>query len=209
MPHAGVVDLLKHCSDGPGRDAFFVAFLVGASRSGKTHFSIRLAHDLAARGLFPRLIEGNDFAALLAQAVQWGKDDVVIVDDAECYLAALRPGGSGPLVAFIEQLRAAKAGIVFLSDRELEKLECDDHIRSRLTPGQCAPLGNPEEADMAQLVLLMGRQHGIRLTDRKVSFILRRVGRTVPSIEAYFDRLAHLATVLGRPIKFPLLSGAV
>lgn len=64
---------------------------------------------------------------MLAQAVQWGKDDVVIVDDAECYLLHSAQAGPGHwLVAFIEQLRAAKAGIVFLSDRELEKLECDD-----------------------------------------------------------------------------------
>ncbi len=209
VPHAGVAGLLEHCASGPGHEKFFIAYLSGPRRSGKTHLSIRLAQELASRGLFPRLVEGSEFAALLRAPVQWSSDDVVIVDDAHIYLSTLRPGDSGPFVAFIEKLRVARAGVIIVSEHGLDDFACDEHVMSRLIPGKCAEIGHPQEADMASLVVVMGKQHGIQLTDRKVSFVLRRVGRTVASIEAYFERLIHLASVLGRPIKFPLLSGAV
>lgn len=207
--HEGVRELFEHCLNSLGRGAFFIGFVVGTRRSGKTHFSIRLADELGQKGLYPRLIEGVNFSQVLSDAFDAKPDDIIIIDDSDSYLSELQPGQSGQLVAFVEKLRAARSGLVLLSNRELSEYEFDDHIRSRILAGQTFRIGAPDEENMRDLVHAMAKQHGVRLSERKVDFLLRRVARNVPSLEQYFERLTHLAQVLGRPIRFPLMSGAV
>lgn len=206
--HAGAAAVLDHCVTGAVADRFFIAVVLADRRAGKTHFSLRLAADLAAKGLFPRLIEGKDFTELIASPLEIASEDAFIVDDAQAYFSRVAVGHSGPFVAFIEKLRVARASIVFLLDRDIDTFAFDEHVRSRLVPGQGLSIGNPDEADMPALIEAIGKQFGLKLSGRKITFVMKRVGRTVPSVEEYFQRLAHLAHVLGRPIKFPLMSGA-
>lgn len=208
--HAGVRECLTQCLALREHDAFSIGFIVGAKRSGKTHLSIRLADELGRRGVYPRIIEGSDFKGVLeGVGFECGKEDVIIVDDAQFYLESLHPGESGPFVAFVELLRVARAGLVLLSDRDIDAFAFDQHVESRIRPGNGFQITDPEEGDMAALIEAVARQHGMKLTERKIGFIERRVRRTVASVEDYFQRLVHLSQVLGRPIKFPLMSGAV
>lgn len=208
--HEGVKEILSHYSRRAEKNNFRIGYVQGGARSGKTHLSLRLADDIARHGGFPRLIEGSDFAEYLRTArFDFTSEDFLIVDDAQNYFAGLKPGQSGPFVACIERLRVAGAGILFLSDRGLDNFEFDEHIRSRLVPGLGVTIQGPAEQDMADIIRAVAKQHGMRLSEKKLGFILRRVGKNIGAVEDYFQRLEHLSQVLGRPIKFPLMSGVI
>lgn len=208
--HEGVTDLFAEVLRAEARDSFRLGFALGGARSGKTHFSIRLADELAKRGSFPRLIEGGDFAEYLHTArFDFTADDFLIIDDAQQYLSKLNPGQSGPFVTCIERLRVACAGILFLSSRDVDSFDFDEHVRSRLIPGLGLVFGAPAEIDMPEIIRAVAKQHGMKLSDKKLSFIVRRVGKNLGAVEDYFQRLEHLSQVLGRPIKFPLMSGVI
>jgi chromosomal replication initiation ATPase DnaA len=208
--HEGVAQAFEHFSTRAGSGGFVVGYIQGGRRSGKTHFSIRLAEALSNRGIFPRLVEAADFKTLLADvSAPIGCDDVFLIDDAHTYLETLQPGDSGPLVAFVERLRAARATLIFFGDRDLADYAFDEHVGSRLVPGQGHFLGSPAESDMPKIINAVAKQYGMKLSEKKLGFIQRRVGRDVAAVEDYFQRLLHLSQVLGRPIKFPLMSGAV
>ena len=208
--HAGVKEILAQHLMLAAKGDFRIGFIPGSARSGKTHLSIRLADDLAQRGFFPRLIEGRDFLEYLkAERFDFTPEDVIVVDDAQNYFSCVLPGQSGAFVACIERLRVARAGVIFLSDRDTTSFDFDEHVRSRLVPGLGLQLGGPAESDMPEIVRAVAKQHGMRLSDRKLGFILRRVGKNIGAVEDYFERLSHLSQVLGRPIKFPLMSGVI
>jgi len=62
---------------------------------------------------------------------------------------------------------------------------------------------------MPRLVEMLATQRGIRLKERKIDFVVRRLGRDIGAVERYFDRVRHLADVLGQSVKFPVLSDAI
>jgi chromosomal replication initiation ATPase DnaA len=201
--------LLSLCT----RQAFSVAYLVGDSRSGKTHFSIMLAAALAARQLYPRIVEGQKFAAFLSEQEQISTEQdryrYVIVDDAERYFLDIIPGLSGPFVNYVERLRKEQGSLIFLSSSEINRLPCDEHVVSRLMPGNGFRIDPPGTDDLRELVQIMAKQRGLSLSSRKVQFLVVRLGRSVAAIEDYLDRLTHLSSTLGASIKFPLLSDAI
>jgi len=209
--HGGAAPLWESCRAVFVRDAFGIAFIRGAKRSGKTHFSIFLVDALTKLARFPRLLEGGEMPGFLES---WGpsdfsSEDVIIVDNAESYLRTLRPGDSGPFTAFVEKLRVARAGLILLSGEPIEAFGCDEHVRSRLIPGNGFELRPPEESDMPALINTMAKQRGILLKERKIGFVVRRLGRDIGAIERYFDRVQHLADVLGQSVKFPVLGDAL
>ncbi|MBN8550086.1 MAG: hypothetical protein J0M12_12280 [Deltaproteobacteria bacterium] len=208
--HDGVREILAQQTMLARNGDFRIAYVTGLPRSGKTHLSIRLADELARQGCFPRVLEGREFAEFLESSrFDFTREDALLVDDAQNYFAALKPGQSGPFVACIERLRLARAGIVFFSDRDISAFEFDEHVRSRVIPGLGLAIGAPSEGDMTEIIRAVAKQHGMRLSEKKLGFILKRVGRNIGSVEDYFQRLIHLSQVLGRPIKFPLMSGVV
>lgn len=96
-----------------------------------------------------------------------------------------------------------------LSGASIESFPCDEHIKSRLTPGMGFSIGAPSEDELSELLQLMARQRGINLSDRKVDFLSRRIGRDIASMEEYLEKVSHLSGILGKSIKFPLLSDAI
>lgn len=207
--HAGVAGIVDYLRSAQG---FTVLYVTAGARRGKTHLSIKLADQLTSQGRYPRLSEGRDFARLVDEFIvsgAVGSHEFFIVDDAQEYLLTVTPGNSGPFVSFFELLRKAGAGIVFLSATAIEALPCDQHVTSRLIPGAGFEIGDPAEEDIAPLIDKMAKQRGLALKEREVAYLLKRIGRDIPSIEQYFQKLQYLSQVLNRSIRFPLLSDAV
>jgi chromosomal replication initiation ATPase DnaA len=99
--------------------------------------------------------------------------------------------------------------LILLSREPLDHFEFDEHVRSRLIPGNGFEISPPEESDMPKLIDTIARQRGISLKDRKIDFIVRRLGRDIGALERYFDRVRHLADVLGQSVRFPVLGDAL
>lgn len=209
--HTGVVGVVDGCRSIFARDAFGLTFIAGAKRSGKTHLSIFLVDVMGKLARFPRLLEGGELGRFLESSDRetFTSEDVFIVDDAHTYLAGLRPGDSGPFVSFVERLRLARAGLVLVSGESLDHFSFDDHVRSRLSPGAGLDISPPAESDMPSLIDTMARQRGIRLKERTIGFVVRRLGRDIGALERYFDRVQHLADVLGQSVRFPVLGDAL
>jgi chromosomal replication initiation ATPase DnaA len=212
--HGGIQKLyMETVSTACNGDAFSVAYIVGSPRSGKTHLGIMLAAALSSRRIYPRLVEGEALAKFIEdqelQCPPNGRCHAAIIDNAERYFQTIEPGQSGPFVNFVERLRKESGALIFLSSQELAALPCDEHVTSRLIPGSGLHIAPPDTEDLKELIAKMARQRGLSLSERKVQFLVVRLGRSVSSIEDYLDRLTHLSTTLSQSIKFPLLSDAI
>jgi len=208
--HAGVGPLIEACEALVPQEQFRLLFLSGTPRSGKTHLAVKLSDIFGQAGRYPRLVSGEEMPDFVAR-VETGRaaDEILIIDDADRWLSHFGPGTGGPFVAFIEQLRLARAGVVLLSGREIDSFSFDDHVRSRLLPATALRLGDPGEGDMAALIRLMSRQRGISLSERKIAFLVRRLQRSIAAIAEYMERVEHLADVLSEPVHFPILGDAI
>jgi len=181
--HAGVREEVARCmADLRQKDRLSVCFFSGASRSGKTHLAIKLLSLLEGEGFSPLLLEGPDFARwLLEEGANYEATarDVLILDQAEKYLGGLEEASSGPFVDIMERLRLAGAGAVFLSAVPLAELQLNPHVASRLRPGAGYTLDSPAEEDLPELMAGMLRQYGISLSERKISFLIKRLPRSI------------------------------
>jgi chromosomal replication initiation ATPase DnaA len=207
--HDGVAGIIALCRTGMQADGFKLFFIQGGARSGKTHLSIELTDLLMKEGLYPRLVDGRDLAAKLPELIPNDHRDILIVDDAQQYLQTVNEGESGPLVSCIELYRKARAGIIFLSTKELSDFPFDEHIRSRLVPGGGLSIKPPAPEYLSDLINRMARQRGIKLSERKIGFLMKRLDRNIQEIEEYLERVNYLSSVFGSSIKFPLLSDAL
>ena len=191
---------------------FLATLLGGGARSGKSHFLVWLSEKLYACGLYPTVVDGADLASWLVEGYQerdWNQSDVVLVDDLDRYLAEVVPGAGGAFVNFFESMRLSGVRLVFTYTRDLDSLPCDAHVMSRLRSAVGLHLDTPDQDDLPQLLHAMATQRGIRLKQRHISYVLKNVGRSVPELESYLERLLHLSQVLGKTVKFPLIADAV
>jgi chromosomal replication initiation ATPase DnaA len=207
LPHAGVRDILA-AAEGITAETFQLLYCQGSKRKGKTHLSVKLCDLFSRRGFYPRIVEGERIPAWLTELRDGST--IIIIDDVDHYLRNVLPGDSGPFVSRIEELRTAKIPVIALSSVGIEELPCDNHVKSRLFPGAGLHLGSPDIEELPRLVTHMARQRGMLLSERKVGYVVRRIGRDIEAIENYLDRLDYLSNVLGgQGLKFQVISDAV
>lgn len=225
--HAGVKQLFEECLAAVYSERFRSLFVVGQSRSGKTHLAVKLVDQLcrvlgadtrsaasaedaetrAAPSIMPQLVEGRDFGAYIAQSKVRA---ITIVDDAHEYFAQLRASDSGAFVNFIETQRSAGGKVIMLSRQAYpEFTHLDGHVLSRLREAAGSLIGPPSEADLPELLSRIAEQRGVRLRARSMQLIVKRVGRDIAALESNIERLLHLSQLLGRSIKMPLIADAV
>ena len=207
LVHEGVHAIVHTFTQALTTPRFDIFFVHGASRRGKTHLSIKLFDIAAEGGRYPKLYDGAELSKSLVEVS--GEAPVVLVDNADKLLMQLLPGDSGPFVSLVERLRTASAKLVLLSATEMNELPCDEHIMSRIAPGAGHHLELPAESELVPLGQLMAKQRGLILTERKVKYLLRRLGRDIREIEDYFDRVNYLSSLFGQQVKMPLLADAI
>ena len=190
--HAGVRQDWEKCLALLGQSGFRLCFFTSQPGGGKTHFALRLAQDLEKRKLKALMLTAPEFSRFCRDRPAVDHETVLIVDDAEQYFSALTVEEEGNFVAAVEQLRQEQAGMVFLSSLQLEQFTFDEHVRSRLLPGQGFCLGPPQEQDMQPLVTAMLEQRGLNIPARKIDFMLRRLPRSIAGISAFASRIQHL-----------------
>ncbi|RMG44287.1 MAG: hypothetical protein D6719_02135 [Candidatus Dadabacteria bacterium] len=210
--HSGVRTIINQVLSLANSEAFNLCWIEGERRSGKTHLSITLTDLLINYKFQPRCIEGAEFKDFLesGQVEQISARTMpFIIDSAEEYFNSLTTGNSGAFVNFIEKLRVAGSLVIFLSRTSVQSLACDEHIMSRLRPGQGLKINMPADEELPEVIAAMAKQRGMVLSERKIEFIRRRIGRSIEAIERYLDRVYHLSSVLGRGVRFPILGDAL
>lgn len=210
--HAGTRGLIDDLRSTLEREQFSLTVLHGGEKRGKTHLSIRLADEMAQRAIFPHLVDGSEFSAWITQRISDSREprgEVVIVDDADRYFTTAAAADSGPFVNIVELFRRHGGAFVFIVSKDLDQLGCDPHVMSRLRAGAQLSLGLPDGADMQELIYTMAVQRGISLTERKVEFLARRLGRDIAAIDEYLHRASQLAAASGKPLRLPVLSEAI
>ncbi len=210
--HSGVKEASDHLANVMSSPSFQLAVLRGAPQSGKTHFSLYLCDFLQEQGRYPVLVEGGALSEKIEEltlAFDKHQGRIVLIDDADLYLEALRPGDSGPFVALVEACRLSQGKLLFLLDSEKTAFRYDEHVASRMLSGIEFEISAPLESEIPDLITQIAKQRGFYLSPKKIQYLSRRVGRDIMSIVRYVDRLGHLSRLLGKSAKFPLLSDAL
>lgn len=202
VEHSGVrpvVDQLESCAPGVFR-AFSV---VGGRRAGKTHLSIFALERLLATGFKGTLCVAPDLRAVDLPTVDTAL--AVCIDDAQKILET--DEGVGAFVALYEQVRQSSGVLVICSDTPLSSP--NPHLQSRFAALTSLELGLPAREDVKPLLYALARQRGLKLTDREVSFLERRLGSGILEIELYVERLLELSKVTDGRISLDTLKDAI
>lgn len=209
--HSGVADCISYSRSLVASSSFDLIYVHGAERAGKTHLSIYLSEEIMKAGGHPEIVEGDRFEDWCQRCPTKAcfQSDVYVIDDADQYLLRLSAGDSGTFVAMVEHLRMSNAALILLSATEIPALPCDEHVMSRLLGGSHFELCSPAASEMNEIIKKVALQRGIHLSEKKLSYIYKRVGRDIPAIERCMDRVAHLSNTLGLPVRFELLSDAL
>lgn len=207
VAHSGVRDVLTRILADNWTSASNRCFLVfGGPRTGKTHLCVKLVDELG-RSIAPHFTDGSELERWTVDGLSLGKGDYLIVDNTEKYLSGIKD--SGGFVNLFELAKQREFKIVLVFGSELDTLNCDAHILSRLRAASQGYIKHPCAEDLEGLIRVMGRQNGFALTAGRVKFIARRIGTTVSDVSEYFERVRHLAAVLGRKVTPSLLNDAV
>lgn len=205
--HAGVKEVLAQVIADNWTSSSNRCFLIfGAPRVGKTHFCVKLVDELG-RIHAPHFADGSELERWTTDGLSLGQGDCLIVDNAELYLNGLE--NSGGFVNLCELAKQREFKLVLVFGVPLNALSCDQHVMSRLRAASQAVIGDPSADDMESLIQAMGRQNGFALSAGRVKFIARRIGTTIIDVSDYFERVRHLAAVLGRKVTPTLLKDAV
>lgn len=209
--HSGVQEVVRISLEKLGTPGFFSLFVRGDKRSGKTHLSVFLSGILAKNQVYPALVEGAHFSAVMNEFVDGAEfaGSPVIVDDAELYFKQVVPGISGQFVSFMEKMKVAGRSVLFISGSDLKEFPCDEHVLSRLKAASIHQMVAPAAEEMELLLRNMAEQRGIRLTERKRQFLMKRLARSPNEIESYFERLEELLVSGARAVGFEVLEDAL
>ena len=185
--------------------------LSGAERSGKTHMLIALSQQLEADGLSPLLLAYEDLQGFV-QGADWrdflSTVPVCLIDDFDCFVDDLvRWNNISVAVDLFETCKHTGTKLILGSRQLLSDFsDLDPHLRSRISAATWLELGKPAESDIPAMLDLLARQRGLKLSQRQISFLCRRLRQDLGSIEKYLTRLISWSEVAGEPIKLSNIS---
>lgn len=191
ITHSGVREGYQFCLNSLHSERSLHAFFFGERRSGKSHMALSLANGAQQTCL----LEGAEFSALMhhypaAHIAKRGR--VLIVDDVQLYLDALRPGQSGPLVALFEECRLAQTSLIFFSNKSLNEFAFDEHVATRLAASLLFSLLPPQAEELELLVQAMAKQRGLFLSRRHVLSLARKLPRDLAVLEEFLQQFNAL-----------------
>ena len=190
--NAEVLARLRDAAEGTATEA--VIYLWGEPGCGRTHL-LRAAARAAADGIYV----ASDGDHPQAQARLIAADDVELLDDA-------RQVG---LFNLINRARDSGGTVVAAGSAPPAQLTLREDLKSRLGWGlvyQVRPLSDAEKA--LHLHAEAGRR-GLRLSDEVVWYLLSRLPRDLPSLNAVLDRLDQFSLARRRNITLPLVREAL
>jgi len=172
-----------------GRAGETVLYLWGEAGSGRSH--LLRAAAAAAGGVY--LTPESDFARAGGR--------LVAADDVE----RLDPARQIALFGLINRARETGTPVLAAAGAPPAQLALREDLRSRLGWGlvyRVQPLG---DADKARHLHAEAERRGMRLPDEVSSYLLQRLPRDLPTLNALLDALDRASLAERRPITLPLL----
>ena len=213
LVHWGVANVITSLVTLAYQRVFSLAYVQGASKSGKTHTGVYLVGHLKERRKPARLLGRDEVAAwyeseFRAQPLREG--ETIVLDDGDLLLEDLsRNNQSGIFMDLTEQLSQVDGTLVILGSVGPEKIECTKQIRSRLNSGLHLVLEEPADAELDTLLNLITKQRGLQLSDSKRGYLLRRVSRTLPALVECVEKVEEIGDFSSASTSFTVLADAV
>ena len=209
--HQGAKEIIEECTKAFGIESYPILSVLGEPRSGKTHLSIFFYEQLAQSGKHVQLFDGSEFVEKGASLLLSENTDskYYIVDNADDYLLTCYPETSGTLVSIVERLRKIGGYLIFFRSQDIASYPFDEHLGSRFQAGREFQIGDPAREEIGKLLEALMLQRGLKLPDRKLNFLTKRLPATLPQLEEYVERMADLAKARGEKINFPILNDSL
>lgn len=213
LVHSGVADVVTSLVTLAYQRVFSLAYVQGALKSGKTHTGVYLVGHLKEEGKPVRLIAREEVASWYESEFHSQplcEGETIILDDGDRLLEDLsRNNQSGIFMDLTENLSQVDGTLVILGCVSPDRLECSKQIGSRLSSGLHLVLGGPADADLDSLLNSITKQRGLRLSDAKRTYILRRVARTLPALVECVEKVEETGNFSSSSTSFTVLADAV
>ena len=227
--HSGVTEVVRAVARLCELQSVPLVYLQGAERSGKTHLGVYLAgsHTASAQmGVVgggalqasARMVAAPDFLSwyseeLPVHPIEFG--EMVVIDDADLVLqgagkvAGKEADVAGSFVDLFERVARAKGVLVLLGRMSLGQVGGGPQVASRLSAGVSFLIGDPQESELDTLLDLIAKQRGLKLSEVKRQFIMRRVPRSVGALVECIERVQEFGVDAQPSTSYQKLSQAV
>lgn len=198
VPHHGVseaVALFEQAVDDLVKDptAFRTIFIYGPSGSGKTHLVEGFALAAVSQGVSQEHLCQIDLD-------NQGEADTRCVDDNRWV---------AQFIARFEE-RKSCGGLVLISSRTAPGEVTDNpHLTSRFLSGSVLRVYYPSEEELRPLLLSLLERRNLKLSEKSLHYLLRRLPIDPLSFDAIFARINELSLLQGKPAGFGVVREAV
>lgn len=184
VTHSGVVDAVSYLERlieeaVADHTAFHLVYLYGPRGAGKRH-----------------LVEGYYRAATSRaypedRCLRFCFDSLALPDDAVA-----------GFVAAYERCRSAGGVILAAGESHPSELSENPHLTSRLLSGNLFALCYPREEELRPILVSLMERRNLRLSERSLDFLLRRLPLDPLSFDTIFDRISELCYQQGKGAGF-------
>ena len=207
--HQGVQQIVDTVTLLARESRFSTVYVSGAEFSGKTHLGVYITAALRALSTRARFLGAQEVSPWFTEELSRNPlagGECIVIDDADLFIE--RHGEGGIISDLTDRIRQANGMLVMLGGKPVPDLIASGQVKSRLEAGILLFISQPTERDLDRLLVSIARQRGVRLTQSKRSFILRRVARTLPGLVAYVNRLGDIGRDASLSTSFGVLSEA-
>lgn len=141
----------------------------------------------------------------LLRAATRVRPQLVVADDVE----ALSEQAQQQLFTAINAARDGHAPVLAAGSRPPAQLALREDLRTRLAWGLVYQLKPLSDAEKAQHLRSQAARRGLPLSDEVVGYLLTRLPRDLPSLNAVLDALDRYSLAAKRPVTLPLVREAL
>lgn len=141
----------------------------------------------------------------LLRAATRVRPQLVVADDVE----ALGEQAQQQLFTAINAARDGHAPVLAAGSRPPAQLALREDLRTRLAWGLVYQLKPLSDAEKAQHLRSQAARRGLPLSDEVVGYLLTRLPRDLPSLNAVLDALDRYSLAAKRPVTLPLVREAL
>ena len=192
--HSGVAEIVLHADKTLASKVPGITLITGDKFKGKSHLGIYLTAAAVKLGGFAVYLNFNEALTVIKEKKYEviNKATSILIDDFDKLALNFPSENSGPVVSFCEHCKNNNIHLFFILSKSIDELPCDLHIISRLKGARFFEILDPADQDLEKLLISIAKQRGLKLGKKGEEFVIKRLPRTVKSLNEYLDRLTSL-----------------